>query len=120
MAENNRTNEIYTTLNAASEAAKKLGATSARTYIKLYHQDIGLPSNPSVFYNDWKSWHSFLGTTKRADKYYKTLKKASVAARALKIATARDYIKNYRLDTRLHSIPSQFYEDWISWEHFLK
>lgn len=120
MAENNRTNEIYTTLNAASEAAKKLGATSARTYIKLYSLDKGLPSNPSTFYKSWKSWHSFLGTKKRKEKYYKTLKRASKAARALKITSARHYIRNYKLDEKLHSTPYQFYEDWVGWDNFLK
>lgn len=115
-----RRESIYPTLKKAKRAAKKLGALSARDYIKLHKQDTGLPSNPSTYYPDWIDWHDYLGTTKQKDRYYKTLKRASSAARALKVTSAREYIKAYKRDSKLHSNPSQFYQDWVSWDNFLK
>lgn len=115
-----RTIQIYKTLAKASKAAKALSPKSAREYIKLYQKDKGLPSNPATYYDNWIDWHHFLGTVRQEDKYYKKLSIASAAARALNIKSARDYIKRYRLDNKFPSTPYQFYEDWISWDSFLK
>lgn len=114
-----RLNGIYKTLTQASQAARALGPESAREYIKIYQTDPGLPSNPSNYYKDWKSWHHFLGTVHPEEKFYKTLRQASAAAKAMNICSARDYIKCYRLDSKLPSTPYQFYEKWVSWDSFL-
>ncbi|RYY74588.1 MAG: hypothetical protein EOO52_13570 [Gammaproteobacteria bacterium] len=115
-----RSREIYTSLAKAKAAAQALGAQTVRDYTKLYRQDLRLPSNPSKYYSNWKSWYDFLGTKPLEELYYKKLSQASAAAIALNISTARDYIKRYSLDGKLPSNPSQYYENWESWDSFLR
>lgn len=113
------TDNYYKSYGEASKAAQKLGATSFRTYVKVYAQDPRLHSNPNTRYKDeWRGWKHFLGVK---DNRYKTISAASRAAVKLDIKNARDYVKRYRLDPRLHSTPYVFYADeWIDWPTFLK
>lgn len=111
--------EIYPTFKEARKAARKLGLSNAREYIKYYSRDKRLPSNPSCFYTAWTTWFDFLGTRSIYQKYYATLRQASLAANRLGITTAREYIKNYKNDERLPSNPDQFYSDWNGWIEFL-
>lgn len=112
---------FYKTLTEASTAAKRLGATSARNYIKLYKKDPRLPSNPSAYYkNNWKDWETFLGVKNNKHRFYKTISEASIATRKLGITTARAYVKHYHQDDKLPSNPAQHYKTWKNWSSFLK
>lgn len=115
----NRKLEIYKSLAQASRAAQALGPKTAREYIKIHHKDSGLPFNPATYYKNWVSWHHFLGTTPTEDRFYKTLRQASAATKALKIISARDYVRRYKLDSKLPSTPYQYYKNWVSWSNFL-
>lgn len=110
---------FYPTYAEASNAAAKTGATSFRTYVKIYKVDPRLSSNPNVDYaKDWKGWKHFL---KVKDNRYKTILAASNAAVKLGILSPRDYVKRYKLDDRLPSTPYSYYkESWVNWPHFLE
>ncbi len=109
--------ETYKTLTEASNAARELGIKTAPEYFSRYSEDPMLPYNPSLYFEGWTSWMSFLGT-----EPYSSLEKASEAAIALGIGSSTEYATKYKLDPRLVSNPSKhkLYKDaWSGWAEFL-
>ncbi len=53
--------KFYSTWQKAARAARKLGATSANHYARIYSKDSKLPSTPRKVYSDFPGWHKFLG-----------------------------------------------------------
>lgn len=114
--------QFYSTIYSARLAAKSIGATSEAEYTELRYLKPRLPPNPaSIYANEWRGWESFFSVKERQPKKakYKTLSQAAKAARKLGVKTARDYIKNFKQDPKLHSNPSVNYVEWISWNDFL-
>lgn len=107
----------FQTLDEARDAVQRLGISTAREYVREYRNDHKLPSNPNTYYAEWQGWLDFFG---KGDRWYKTLREASKAARELGIETARQYILKYDQDSRLPSCPYQFYKDWSGWKQFLR
>jgi hypothetical protein len=115
--------QFYSTIYSARIAVKSIGAETESEYAELRHLKPKLPPNPaSTYASEWKGWIEFFSVKeprKRTVKY-KTLAEAARAARTLGIKTARDYIKKFKQNPKLHSNPSVYYfGEWVSWEDFL-
>ncbi len=91
---------FYPTWKSASQAARKLGITSARQYWEMYKQDAQLPSNPHNTYSDWPGWDKFF-RRKAKEAKYKTWQQASRAAKRLGIKTSVEYLKKCKKDPKL-------------------
>ncbi|MCK9361582.1 DEAD/DEAH box helicase family protein [Patescibacteria group bacterium] len=111
---------FYPTLALAAKAARKLGADSQKSYMKVYKKDPRLPSNPQNFYStEWKSWGDFLGL--KAKNLYPSLAQTSKAARRLGYKTPAEYRQKRSEDPRLPSDPQKFYpSEWRGWGHMLR
>lgn len=110
----------YETYKEASAAAKNLGIKHKSQHIEQRYRDPRLCRVPSVHYpNEWTDWANFLGT--ELTVHYPTYSEASAAAFALNLNTRAKYVRDYKQDPRLHSVPKDKYpKDWISWPSFLK
>jgi superfamily II DNA or RNA helicase len=106
--------DLYPTWQEASEAARKLGITSARDYKNRYAEDDRLPSNPNATYLDFPNWKEFLDS-----KLYPTWQEASRAAVKLGITSREDYQNRYKEDKRLPGSPGGKYSDFPNWKEFL-
>ena len=107
--------EKYTTIEEASNAAKKLGIKSFSQYKSDYLKDRRLVSKPNQKYHkDWKtfgSWKGFLGIEKTP--LYETYEEASRAACSLGIKDTKEYRIRYKEDERLSASPHNLYRsEW--------
>ena len=111
----------YRTLEEAKRAAKRLKIKSSEDYLKRYKADSRLPSSLRKQYaKQWKGWRDFL----QGRSLYPTIDEASGAARRLKFQTRDNYMKNYKRDPRLPSVPKLAYKevwnrDGWDWDKFL-
>ncbi|WP_051600520.1 gamma-mobile-trio integrase GmtZ [Pseudomonas moraviensis] len=113
----NPVSKFYPTLAEASEAAKKLGITTAESYRKLFHQDSKLPSNIWDYYKDWQGYSLFFGMQVER---YTSYSKAKEAAKALGVYTSTEYLACYKNDPLLPARPEIYYPDeWTEWNAFL-
>lgn len=111
--------EPYKTLAEATAAVKTLGIISAREYKSRYREDPKLRSKPEQLYkSEWLGYPSFFG--RKIDSYYPELDQAKVAVQMLGISTGREYLREYKRDSRLPRRPEVIYEsEWRCWEDFL-
>ncbi len=109
--------DFYPTWQEASEAAKKLGATSGPSYKTIYSKDAKLPSNPNMVYTDFPGWPRFFGREPRPD-LYPTWQEASEAAIKLGARSDTKYRKLREEDLRLPSSPDEYYQDFPGWDTF--
>ncbi|WP_229653078.1 integrase repeat-containing protein, partial [Vibrio parahaemolyticus] len=91
--------------------------------MKHYKEDPRLPANPDKSYDNFISWHEYLGKETPVKKY-KTLEEASAAAIALlkdlgKKPMRASYKDYYKLDPKLPANPNRCYESFTSWSEFL-
>ena len=107
--------EFYPTWQEASKAAISLRLISSSDYVKKYHQDVRLCSNPNHFYQDFPDWDVFLGR----EGFYKTWQEASKAAVSRGIKSVTVYIDRYKEDPRLPSNPNYTYADFPGWKLYL-
>ncbi|MCZ4294747.1 VPA1269 family protein [Vibrio sinaloensis] len=112
-------NNLYPTMEEASNSVKKLKIQSRSDYALRHSLDLRLPSCPQTVYAaTWPGWIDFLG--KSRPEYYKTLNEASSAVRAMKILSRRDYKERFLIDPCLPSSPDKYYADsWRGWPSFL-
>jgi len=108
---------LYNTWKEASKATIALDVKSKIEYKNNYKLDPKLPSNPDASYLDFPGWLVFLGGELK--EYYSTWQEASKAAIALGVKGARDYMDNYKSDSKLPSTPNQFYSGFPGWTVFL-
>ncbi len=52
--------KFYESWQEAGVAARELGVTSAKSYLKIYDRDSKLPSSPHRVYDDFPGWPAFL------------------------------------------------------------
>ncbi len=111
--------DFYKNLADASEAARKLGLKTHKTYKARYKEDPRLPAHPDqVYESEWLSWPAFLRLKKEG--LYKNLAEASWAAQKLGIKNIREYQKRYKEDPRLPSNPNVVYKtEWKGMRLFL-
>lgn len=107
----------------AEAAVRKLKIKSKKSYFLRYHEDAGLPRNPSISYRGkgWVNWYVFLGNADRT-AYYSRYEDAKAAAIRLGLKGAADYKIRRREDPKLPAVPSTFYmnKGWEgSWGIFL-
>ncbi|WP_296219093.1 VPA1269 family protein [Pseudomonas sp. UBA2684] len=111
----------YTTYAEAQEAALALGMEDINDYNARYWKDPRLPACPQSSYAGmgWVNWYVFL--SKNKSDLYTTYAEAQVAAQALGIGSANNYIACSHQDPRLPASPSAFYASngWIDWFDFL-
>jgi len=107
--------DVYSSMQQASKAARRLGITGYESYHFKYKQDPRLPSTPNVTYPDWQGWHKFLGRK----PFYPTLGKAYGACIRLGITNRSTYKHLYKKDPRLPSNPNRTYPNWPGWKKFL-
>ncbi|QJP10018.1 VPA1269 family protein [Pseudomonas multiresinivorans] len=108
--------EKYSTLAEASEAAQKLGFTSAAAYKAGYKADPKLPARPEFTYkSEWRTWGVFFGLV---GKY--SYREAGAVARRLGVFSYSDYRILQCQDSRLPSLAPVYYgKEWLGWEDFL-
>jgi hypothetical protein len=110
--------ELYSTLEAAAEAAQALGITGHAEYRKRRHEDSRLPVEPSTYYRGFPGFPIFLGV---GEASYSTFEKASKAAINLGIVSRDSYVRRRKLDPKLPASPVKMYSSvWVSWPDFLK
>lgn len=125
-----RSRQDFYAWRAASKAARALGITSGKRYLKEYKADPRLPANPNTVYAAvWRErggWAGFLGHDRKPrsrDKLYQTWEEAAKAAQALGICSNREYHRGYKTDPLLPAHPSKIYKgDWGAgggWPGFL-
>ena len=109
----------YDSLKDASKAAIALGIKTMAEYARRYKEDPRLPSNPHRIYrHEWENYPVFFGLEPRS--FYATYKEASAAAKALGIKSYAEYMKRYREDPLLTSLPQNRYKsEWVNWHLFL-
>lgn len=115
--------EFYPTWREASRIAQGLGIGSRSAYKQNYKADRKLYANPEQMYGDFPGYAKFLGTNNRnhidrKKEFYSTWQKASRAAKKLGVEGWKDYIRKYRKDPHLPSMPVSYYEDFPGWEVF--
>lgn len=111
--------DLYSCIEEASKAARRLGVCSYTQYQKARKKDGRLPQSPANKYaHDWQGWDIFLGV--ESSEKYKTLQEASSVVRALGVITHREYRQARNVDKRLPSSPSVKYSnEWKSWYDFV-
>lgn len=117
-----RTDEkYYKTWQEAGMACKKIGIKSKSDYRRRYSEDSRLPSNPYREYQDFPGTNVFLGTIpqQRVINPYKTLEKAKIAVKKLRIKNREDYISKRAEDPKLPSKPEITYKNFSGWKDFL-
>ena len=107
--------EFYGTWQEASSAARALGASSSKHYLKIYKKNPKLSSSPNQIYPDFPGWDKFLEKL----GFYKTWQEASIAARALGASSLDHYSRVYKRDARLTSYPNKIYPNFPGWKKFL-
>ncbi|MGH1431801.1 MAG: gamma-mobile-trio integrase GmtZ [Neptuniibacter sp.] len=110
--------KLYSQLNQASIAARRLGFETKDEYVEGRYADPQLPACPNEIYSDsWGGWQKFLGTDNR---FYSTYLEASKAAQNLGFRTMKEYREGRYKDPLLPGSPSTFYStDWKGFKHFL-
>ena len=107
----------YPPLEEAQEIIKRAGIKLRKEYA-LKYKELGLPSDPRVYYREkgWTDWETFLGKTEQFPSYDEArelvLKKG--------ISSRRMYDSVYK-ELGLPSAPYRTYKDkgWIDWDSFL-
>jgi hypothetical protein len=98
-----------------------MGIKGKTTYEKRRKEDLGLPSDPSVYYADkgWVSWPDFFGG--KRSEYYPTYEEAQRAVKKLRIKSYAEYRQRYKEDPKLPSHPDGYYynKGWLGLCEFL-
>tara|TARA_R110001583_G_scaffold43548_10_gene138574 strand:- start:8721 stop:12548 length:3828 start_codon:yes stop_codon:yes gene_type:complete len=110
--------DLYETLQKASDATTELGINAKYEYLERYKEDPKLPSNPRIKYKNlgWDGWDSFFG---KVGKYYSYLEVVRyIAATDVQVRTIADYLNLTKGQSRFPHQPTQNvwkeYHDWAS------
>lgn len=109
-------------LEELKEVVKDYGIDSHRKWMKAVREGIlpgRYPSRPESYYSDWSGWKDFLAPKKR----FLPFEEARAEARKLSMIYGLEAAKDWRHFSRarkrpknLPSNPSEYYDEWISWE----
>jgi hypothetical protein len=116
---------MYLTIEAASDAAVRLNIKDNIEYRSKHKEDSMLPENPYSYYiKDWNifgKWNGFLGISSLCNKkhFYLKIEEASIAALKLGISGSKNYREERKRDFKLPAKPDKYYKNWKSWYVFL-
>lgn len=107
--------DYYPTLVEAKQATRLLGISSRSEYKRRFKEDPRLPGDPDIMYfKSWpekEGWYQYLDIESK--NFYATLAEATLATARLKISSKGEYLRRYKEDPRLTSIPNIVYlEEW--------
>jgi len=76
-----------------------------------------LPSEPQIYYKQWKSWYDFLGTEHHGVRVFVSYKDAVKWNKKNKIMTSGEYVKKRIIS--LPAVPRDYYPQWKGWGEYL-
>lgn len=111
----------FTEYNKAIELLKNFNIKSQGEYLELLKKNIvELPTNPNVYYKEWKSWSEYLSNEiiNNFNKIFISYEDSKIIIKELKLKNVKEFI-----DKRPSNIPadpkSYYKERWVSWGEYL-
>ena len=113
--------KLFMEYNKAIEVLKKFNLKSQNEYLELLKKNIvELPTNPNVYYKEWKSWSEYLSNEiiNNFNKTFISYEDSKIIISELKLKNVKEFFK--KRPSNIPVDPKSYYkEKWISWGEYL-